>query len=53
MKRPLVAVVFAYAAGLLLAQLFSPPLAALFVATFTILVLALVLKKFRPFLLWP
>jgi len=53
MKRPLVAVVFAYAAGLLLAQLFSPPLLALFGASFFILGLAFVLKKFRPCLLWP
>ncbi len=53
MKRPLVAVVFAYAAGLLLAQLFQPPLAALFGAAFFVLVLVLVLEKLRPFLLWP
>ena len=51
MNRPLVAVVFAYAAGLLLAQLFHPPPAALFVLSFFILVL--VLEKLRPFLIWP
>ena len=53
MNRPLVAVVFAYAAGLLLAQLFQPPLAALFVIAFFLLVLVLVLEKLRPFLIWP
>jgi competence protein ComEC len=53
MKRPLVAVVFAYAAGLLLAQLFQPPLAALFVVSFFLLALVLVLGKSRPFVLWP
>ena len=53
MNRPLVAVVFAYAAGLLLAQLFQPPLAVLFGAAFFLLVLVLVLEKFRPFLIWP
>ena len=49
MNRPLVAVVFAYAAGLLLAQWFQPPLAALFGFTF----LVLVLEKARPFFIWP
>lgn len=53
MNRPLVAVVFAYAAGLLLAQRFQPPLAALFGFTFFVLVLVLVLERARPFLIWP
>jgi hypothetical protein len=53
MNRPLVAVVFAYAAGLLLAQRFQPPLAALFGFTFFVLMLALVLEKARRFLIWP
>lgn len=53
MNRPLVAVVFAYAAGLLLAQIFSPSLAALFIASFVGLVLVLVLEKLRGLLLWP
>ena len=53
MKRPLVAVVFAYAAGLLLAQLFQPPLPVLLATTFSVLLLAVVLEKSRPFLLWP
>ncbi len=53
MKRPLVAVVFAYVAGLLFAQLFHPPLAALFAASFFVLIVALVLAKLRPHLLWP
>ena len=53
MNRPFAAVVFAYATGLLLAQLFQPPPAALFTVTFIILALALVLEKLRPFLIWP
>src|ERR1039458_3434775 len=53
MSRPLVAVVFAYAAGLLLAQIFQPPLVALFTASFLVLVLVLILGKFRSILLWP
>jgi competence protein ComEC len=51
MKRPLVAVVSCYATGLLLAEIFQPPLAILFSISFFILVLALVLKKFRPILI--
>ncbi|MDD5141490.1 MAG: ComEC/Rec2 family competence protein [Verrucomicrobiales bacterium] len=53
MKHPLVAVVVCYAAGLLLAEYFQPPLAALFTAAFLFLALALVLEKFRRFLIWP
>jgi competence protein ComEC len=53
MNRPLVAVVFAYAAGLLTAQIFQPPLVALFGLAFFVLVLVLVLEKLRPFLIWP
>ena len=63
MKRPLVAVVSCYATGLLLAELFHPPLVALFGIAFVVLVLAcpteasarrrvLVLEKLRPLLLW-
>src|ERR1039458_1309975 len=63
MKRPLVAVVCCYATGLLLAELFHPPLVALFGIAFVVLVLAcpteasarrrvLVLEKLRPLLLW-
>jgi ComEC/Rec2-related protein len=51
MKRPFAAVVSCYAAGLLLAEIFQPPLAALFAVSFFILVLALVLGKFRPILI--
>ena len=51
MKRPLVAVVSCYAAGLLLAEMFQPPLAVLFAISFFILILALVLKKLRPVLI--
>jgi ComEC/Rec2-related protein len=53
MKRPFVAVVSGYAIGLLLAGIFQPPPVALFVIAFAVLVPALVLKKFRPWLIWP
>ncbi|MEI8289722.1 MAG: ComEC/Rec2 family competence protein [Verrucomicrobiota bacterium] len=52
MNRPLVSVVLAYAAGLLLGQFVHPPLAALFAASFSILILALIVKNFRQPLLW-
>src|SRR5271154_1864270 len=51
MKRPLVAVVSCYATGLLLAEIFQPPLAVLFSISFFVFVLALILKKFRPILI--
>jgi competence protein ComEC len=51
MKRPFVAVVSCYATGLLLAEFFQPPLAALFGVSFFAFALALVLKKFRPLLI--
>jgi competence protein ComEC len=53
MKRPLIAVVSCYATGLLLAAVFQPPLIALFVASFLVLILVLALEKFRPWLSWP
>jgi ComEC/Rec2-related protein len=64
MKRPLSAVVSCYVIGLLLAQIFQPPLVALFGIAFVVLVLAcraeasarrrvLVLEKLRPLLIWP
>jgi competence protein ComEC len=53
MKRPLVAVVSFYAAGLLLAEIFQPPLAALFTISFFVLVLVLILKNLRGILIWP
>jgi ComEC/Rec2-related protein len=52
MKRPLVAVASCYVAGLLIGKIFQPPPAALLTVSF-ILVLILVLKKFRRFLMWP
>ena len=52
MKRPLVAVVSGYVVGLLLAGIFQLPLGVLFAFTFFVLVLALVLEKFRPWLIW-
>src|SRR5580704_11275650 len=53
MKRPLVAVVSSYAIGLLLAEIFQPSLAALFISAFATLALALTSPRFRPFLIWP
>jgi ComEC/Rec2-related protein len=53
MKRPLVAVVSCYAAGLLLAQFFQPPLIALFVSSFGLLAITLAWGRLRPFLIWP
>lgn len=51
MKRPFVPVVSCYVIGLLLGNLFEPPLVALFAVSFVVLVL--VFAKLRPFLLWP
>ena len=53
MKRPLVAIVAWFAAGLLLAKFFQPPLTTLFAVSFFILILILVLEKIRPYLIWP
>ncbi|MEY4917310.1 MAG: hypothetical protein RL616_1223, partial [Verrucomicrobiota bacterium] len=53
MNRPLVSVVIAYAAGLLLAQMFHPPQPALFLSSSFLLVLVLVLEKLRTVLIWP
>jgi ComEC/Rec2-related protein len=53
MSRPLVSVVIAYAAGLLLAEFFPAPPTALFGAGFGLLAGALVFGKLRPLLLWP
>ena len=53
MKRPLVAVVSCYAFGLLLGVCIQLPLVALFLISFVVLALVLVLKKLRPFLIWP
>ncbi len=53
MNRPLVSVVIAYAAGLLLAQMFHPPQPALFLLSSFLLLLILVLEKLRTVLIWP
>src|SRR5690242_9198003 len=53
MKRPLVAVVSSYVVGLLLAELFRPPLVILFAASLAAFVAALVFGKFRFRLIWP
>jgi ComEC/Rec2-related protein len=53
MNRPLVSVVIAYAAGLLLGQIFQPPIVALLAVTAAVLLAAIFSTKLRPFLLWP
>jgi ComEC/Rec2-related protein len=53
MKRPLVPVALCYAAGLLLAEAFQPPLLILFSAAFVLLALCLAWSRARPWLLWP
>jgi ComEC/Rec2-related protein len=53
MKRPLVAVALCYGGGLMLAELFQPPLSVLFPITFIALALTLVWSRARPHLLWP
>ena len=53
MKRPLVSVVSCYVIGLLLAGIFRPPPGVLFAGSFFVLILVLVVKKFRPWLIWP
>ena len=53
MKRPFVAVVAGYIAGLLLATVFQPPPVLLFLLAFVVLVPAFVFAKFRSWLIWP
>ena len=53
MKRPLVAVVSCYVAGLLLAEIFHRRSARCLPFHFFVLVLVLVLEKLRPLLIWP
>ena len=53
MNRPLIVVVMGYAVGLLLGQLFQPPLTVLLVISFSVLVPSIAIKKLRPFLVWP
>lgn len=50
--RPFVVVVSFYAFGLLLAEIFRPPLVLLFATSFVMLFLAMAIAKWRPFLLW-
>ena len=52
MKRPLVSVVLAYAAGLLFAKWCPLPAVWLLAAGFVVLIPALVFQKIRPHLLW-
>ena len=51
MNRPLASVVIAYAAGLLCAQLWQPPVVWLLTSAFATLISALLVKKIRPPLL--
>lgn len=53
MKRPLVPVALCYAAGLLLAEAFQPPLLILYSGAFVLLGLSLAWSRARPWLLWP
>jgi ComEC/Rec2-related protein len=53
MNRPLVSVVIAYAAGLLLGQIFQPPPAALLALAALVFIVAVFSVKLRPLLLWP
>lgn len=53
MNRPLVSVVLAYAAGLLLAQCFQLPVIWLLGAAFLVLIAAVLFARLRPHLLWP
>src|SRR3989442_699583 len=53
MKRPLGLVALLYAGGLVTAEFFRPPLAALFSISLALAVIAMVSGKARPFLLWP
>ncbi len=53
MKRPLAWVALSYGGGLLLGELFQPPLLPLFALSLGLTVAALCLSRARPFLLWP
>lgn len=53
MKRPLIAVALCYVGGLLLADFVQPQLFILFSIAFGLLAVALVLPRFRWWLLWP
>ena len=53
MKRPLVAVVFGYTVGLVLAGILQLPPVVLWVLAFAVLVPALAFAKLRPWLIWP
>ncbi len=53
MNRPLVSVVLAYAAGLLLAKFLQLPSVVLFAGVFSVLIIAFCFGKLRLHLLWP
>ncbi len=52
-KRPLGIVALLYAGGLLLGHFFQPPLPCLFAVSLALAAAALLLSRFRAFLLWP
>ena len=53
MNRPLVSVAGAYAAGLLLGQVFQPPPVSLLAGAALVLIVVIFSPKLRPILLWP
>lgn len=53
MKRPLGIVALLYAGGLLIGNIFQPPLVWLFAVSLAIAAAALLLNCFRSFLIWP
>jgi hypothetical protein len=53
MKRPLAMVALLYAGGLLLAEVFQPPLPILFASSLSLALVAIGFARARSFLLWP
>ena len=53
MGRPFVAILIAYVAGLLAGQMLPPPLTFLFGAAFALCLATLLVKPWRPILIWP
>src|SRR5262245_63714125 len=52
MKRPMVLAATCYAAGLIVAEYFHPPLRFLFPVTFLVLIGTAGLSRIRPILIW-
>jgi competence protein ComEC len=53
MKRPLAMVALLYAGGLLLAEVFQPPLPIVFASSLSLAVVAIGFARVRSFLIWP